>query len=186
MSTSEAAGIPRDQWESFARSSALDDGIQGDPLSRILLTLNPTETAHDNENVLKDFRLLSEHMPKPGEFHNAMSPSMPFGFYSMLQPSYLNPGPFDVKPNANGVGGQITGSMSFQSGTLYSGNLRYMINIDPGYNMTVVMFELPNYGIRIVRNPGGIRTRVPFAAKKPTPNPATAGHNRQHESPLPK
>ncbi len=183
---SEAAGIPADQWESFARSpTASTESIEGEPLSMVLLSLNPFEAAKDNEDKLNEFRLLQQGVPKPGEFNKAMSPSMPLGFYSMLQPSYLEPGPFYVKPNANGVGGKITGSMSFESKMLYSGNVKYMIDIDAEYHVTVVMFELPNYGIRIGRDPEGIWTRDPADAQKPTPEPATAGQDTQPESPLP-
>lgn len=163
---SEAAGIPNDQWEGFARSpTASMDGIKGEPLSLVLLKLNPAESAKDNEDVLKDFRLLKDRLPKPNEFHNAMAFSKSSGFYSMLQPSDMKGPSFQIMPNPEAQGGRITGSVSFHSGTLYQGEVNYVVDVDKDYDMTVTEFKLPHYGITIRRGANGTWNRV-----KPTEN----------------
>lgn len=158
---SEAAGIPNDQWESFARSpSASTNAIKGEPLSMVLLSLNPSEEAKANPDVLKDFRLLRGRIPKPNDFHKAMAFSMNSGFYSMLQSSYLKNGPFKVLPNPEAKGGRITGRMPFDSGTLYQGEVHYAVTVDANYNMTITEFQLPNYGVTIRPDEDGTWKRV--------------------------
>lgn len=157
MLISEAAGIPNDQWESFARSpTASMDSIRGEPLSLVLLKLNPIKASQTNKDVLKDFHLIGNRMPQARDFHKAMAFSKVRGFYSMLQPGYMKGPVFQVHPNPDAKGGRITGSVPFHSGTLYAGQVNYVVNVNADYDMTVTEFRLPNYGITIRRESDGV------------------------------
>lgn len=167
---SDAAGITTEEWEEFVYGSTDSmDNITGEPLSKVLLNLNPAEAAQINPDVLHDFRLMNGNRPRSTEFQQAMSVNQVPEYYSLLQPDNIQLEMLDIEPNSNGIGGRITGTATFESAKLYTGSVRYVVEVDADNNMIVTKFELPNYGIAIGRGLDGTWQRI-----EPTTDSASA------------
>ncbi|MCG8653610.1 MAG: serine/threonine protein kinase, partial [Pirellulales bacterium] len=147
---SQAASIPNTQWERFATDpSGSMAGIEGAPLSLILLQLNPVRAAQENPAALNDFRCIAAGLPRPSDLARAMSPSSPHGYVSMIQPEYIQRTPIKHEDR------RLRGSVEFEAPNLYAGKVDFVIQ-GAGPRMRVVEFELPNYGIVITRDDQGI------------------------------
>ena len=153
---SRAAGITNAQWEKFATDPrASTDEIEGEPLSLLLLGLNPTKDLEDDADVLKDFRLLTDGVPKPTELHKAMAPSQPHGYVSAIQPEYIKNASIGIDPDT----GALRGSFEFEAPVLYAGKVNFALESKRGH-IQIVEFALPNYGITITRDEGGVWQRT--------------------------
>jgi hypothetical protein len=116
---SQAASIPNAQWEDFATDPhGSTAGIQGEPLSHVLLTLNPIQASEENPDVLNDFRMLTTGFPKPTALHKAMSPSQPHGYVSIIQPEYIKTTSIDIDAEEK----VFRGSVEFEAPDLYRGS----------------------------------------------------------------
>lgn len=151
---SEAAGVPNGQWDSFVRDlSSSSKGVHGEPLSLVLWSLDPQQESISNLTVLKDFQYIGG-VPKPGELSGAMSLNRTLGYHSMLQPQYLRGLSFSVKAgDLNAV--IINGSVRFQVPGIYAGKVDFKADVNESTDLLITEFNLPNYGIKLIREADG-------------------------------
>ena len=144
---SQAASIPNAQWEKFATDPRASlDGIEGQPLSLVLLSQRPAAVNQDNSNDLS-FRMLSQRVPKPTALHKAMSLSRPHGYVSVIQPEYIKHTQLSIDAESKGM----RGSVEFESPNLYAGKVDFLMKFELG-RMQIVKFSLPHSGITIARD----------------------------------
>lgn len=143
----EAAGIPADQWDEFARSPiASTDSINGEPLSLALLKLEVHESA--STAALEEFRYTTDGPLRPTDLHNAMSPTKHRGNYSILKPNALSDLRFDVA-SVDGQSARLEGDFSFELPDICAGRISYVAHVDENSDLSVTEFSLPNRGITI-------------------------------------
>lgn len=146
----QAAGLPRDQWESIARSPiGSTAGVKGEPLSLVLLNLQPELVSKTNPVVLKDFRW-TNGIPKPTDLQREMSRHILLGKVSMLKRDGMSGLTYKtVKEGENPA--KLIGSVRFSARDLYSGKVEFVAELEKSNQPKVVEFTLPNYGLSIER-----------------------------------
>lgn len=144
---SEAASIPLNEWNTLSGDIKGPDtiAVRGEPLSLVLLNLNPFEAAKANEKVRQDFWYLTETIPKPNEIGDAISISREQGYVSFLQPEYI------TNVGADESGGSVVGFAGFTVSKLYSGRVGFKAGRING-ELKITEFTLPNYGITLQLN----------------------------------
>ena len=150
----KAASVPTDQLDAVLAAPTRNpnpEQIDGYPLSWLVFRLSPNQ-ARANIKVLDDFRFLGEPIELDA-LVKAMSPSKSQGFYSVIQPSYIK------TVGAKVEGDRLVGECQFQCDA-YSGTIDYAARIDDQFNLEIVEFTLPNYGIKIVKGDGKRWERV--------------------------
>jgi serine/threonine protein kinase/WD40 repeat protein len=139
---SKAASIPLDEWNTLSGDikGPNEAAVRGEPLSLVLLKLNPFEAAKENDKVRQDFWYLTETIPKPTEIGKAISISSEKGYVSFLQPEYI------TNVEAKEDGDSATGHAGFMVPKLYSGRVEFQAARQDG-TWKITEFTLPNYGI---------------------------------------
>ena len=157
----EAAGIPNDQWEDFARSpDASSQDIDGTPLSWALLAL---EISDDKPQTATEFRYVNDGPPKPNAIHNAMAASKTLGYHSFLQPEHLEGLKFLVK-GVEGQTARLEGDFRFELPGICTGKASYVAEVDENADLKVIEFSLPQSGVTIQLDENGIWQRVASGA----------------------
>jgi uncharacterized protein (TIGR03067 family) len=149
---SQAAGIPNDQWKTFSRDAGIE-AIEGTPLSKLLLMVDPAEdTKTDELRATPAFRLLTDNLPKPLEFHSAMAPSQASGYVSLIQPSYIVRATLDFDRKTE----RFKGTIWFEAPDLYAGKVNFTMYYQSlrtlASELRVDSFELPELGVKLRRD----------------------------------
>ncbi len=142
---SRSAGIPNDQWAKFASTAnASTDAIKGTPLSWVLLM----QKASDDESAA--IRMLTEKPAPMRDIQEAMSPSQPNGYVSLIQPQYIT----KTKLGINRESTEFRGTAWFEVPGLYAGKFDFTMLYHVG-QLKITKFALPELGIELVRNDSG-------------------------------
>ena len=158
---SEAAGIPNDDWAKLTAGTELPtpDSLASKPLSFILFSLDPAALAKKKPEATKDFRYLTERLPKPNKIGQAMWVSKTKGYASFIQPEYV------TKVTVHTENNTARGEVAFEAPDLYAGRVNYVARKSPD-GWRVEGFHLPNYGISIHRTKDDIWKRVETASER--------------------
>jgi serine/threonine protein kinase len=144
----QAAGLPRDQWESIARNPiGSTAGIRGEPLSMVLLNLQPELVSKTDPAVLKDFRW-TKGVPRPSDLQRKMS-HVVLGKVSMLRGSISGLTYEKIKDDE--IPERVAGSVCFEAPGLYAGEVEFVAELGKNNEPNVIEFTLPNYGLSVVR-----------------------------------
>ena len=145
----QAAGLPRDQWESIAGNPiGVTAGIKGEPLSIVLLNLQPELVSKTNPAVLEDFRW-TNGVPSPRDLQRKMS-HIVMGKVSMLQRDFIDELTYKKVENDE-FPPRLAGSVRFEAPGLYSGEVEFVAEIEKDNEPKVIEFKLPNYGLSVVQ-----------------------------------
>ena len=159
---SEAASIPLDEFNNLAGDikGPNTTAVRGEPLSLVLLMLNPFQAAEENEKVRRDFWYLTERLVKPSELVAAVTISRNQGYASFLQPEYI------TNLEAEEAGDTAVGHAGFTVPKLYSGRVEFKASRNNG-NWLITEFTLPNYGITLRIDSEGEWQRVVLSTLPP-------------------
>jgi uncharacterized protein (TIGR03067 family) len=91
----------------------------------------------------------------------------PPGYASYIRPAYIKETAYEVK------GRTIQGNFRFECSGRYDGRINFVVEIQPGDDLLVTEFALPNYGITIVRDDFGVWRRRPKTALSALQSDAT-------------
>jgi hypothetical protein len=136
---SYAAGIPNEQWEQFASTSnASIDAIQGTPLTWFIVK---------QPSLAGATRMLTDRPAPARDVDRAMSPSQSQGYVSLIQPEYITKLKLDIDRDTT----EFKGTVWYEVPELYAGKFDFTMIYHVG-KMKVVTFELPEIGVRLVRD----------------------------------
>jgi serine/threonine protein kinase len=153
---SQAASIPLNEWNTLAGDIKGPNAVavRGEPLSLVLLNLDPFAEQKQNEHVIRDFWYLTETLPKPQELANAISVSKDKGYVSFLQPERMTNLTFEE------ADGTVEGSVGFSVPKLYSGRVEFMARRYYDNIWRIDEFRLPHYDITLRRNTQNLWQKV--------------------------
>ena len=149
----QAASISNKKLKKLT-TSPQPDAVENKSLSLVLMTL---PRADSDSLHAKDFRYLGDTIPKPSELAKAMSLSKSKGYFSMIQPDYINELKIDpAKANQNTVFGHV----KFLAPKLYRGQFRFRASKKEG-KWRIDDFTLANRGIHLQLGENGKWKQVP-------------------------